>query len=129
VQVKGTASTGALLVVLAIAAIGNLAWSGSAAAASRTGTVIGTAMPCIGGIVTFDRPRSFNVHVALFRDGKFVESRKVIDLLGSSNRTVEQRFTFKVPAGTYSVDSPADRRTVLVKPGVTTKVTLQNDCT
>jgi hypothetical protein len=137
VHVSRTAGTWlALLTVLAIGAMGNLAWSGGAMAAPRTGTLIGTASPCTGLPRTPTSPlKTWRVQVVLHQGKKVVGRRTVIDSW-RSGRATKPTFTFRVSAGTYVVSSPypphrfevTRNTTVIIEAGKTTKVTLPNIC-
>ncbi len=133
-HVTRTARTrSALLVVLAV---GSFAWSGSATAASRTGTLMGTAAPCTGlPRSQTSPPKTWRVHVVLLKGAKVVGRRTVIDSWRPGHSTKRQSFTFRVPAGTYVVSSPfphkfevTSHKTVVIEAGKTTKVTLPNVC-
>ena len=121
-----------LLVVLAV---GNFAGSGSATAASRIGTLVGTAAHCTGyPRLSTDPPRTWRVRVVLEEGTKIVGRRTVTDSWRSGHNT-ERPFTFRVPAGTYVVASPppqkyvvSSRKTVVIEAGKTTKVKLSNIC-
>ncbi len=101
----------------------------SATAASRTGTLMGTAFPCTGVAASqTGPPKTWRVHVVLQRGTKVVGCRTVIDSWKPRHSTQLQPFTFRVPAGSYLVSAPPFHRTVVIEAGQTTKVTLPNVC-
>jgi hypothetical protein len=98
-----------------------MVWALSACTApnSGTGTIAGTAQPCIGPYI----PHAHYVvrFVRVSAGTRTVALRK--------NLTTPFRFTFTVPPGTYKVSAPADGSTdVHVHRGQTARVSLRNTC-
>lgn len=132
-RVTRTAGTAlVLLVVLAVDVVGSLAWSGGATAAPSTGTLTGTAYQSTCFTRPHTRaPQTWRVHVVLQQGTKVVGRRTVIYSLRSGHSTerpFERPFTFRVPAGTYVVSGADSQKTVVIKAGETTKVTLHYTC-
>lgn len=126
-RVTRTAGTAlVLLVVLAVDAVGTLAWVGKAVAAPRIGTVTGTAAPCVG--LPPSVGETWKVDVTMRHGTKVIGMRTVTDSLRVGRRLAEGHFTFTEPAGTYVVKTAAATQTVVIKPGETVTVALRDDC-
>ena len=92
-----------------------------------TGTVTGTAAPCIGPPPSENQ--KWMVHVTLRRGTKVVGRRTVTDSFSAGEKLTLGRFAFTEPEGTYvvvGVDNAT--QTVIVKPGKIVRVALPNNC-
>ena len=115
----------ALLGAVTTATIGIMAFPANATASPHTGTLMGTASPCITTAPTDGE--TFAVHVVLRRGTKVVGTRTVTDVYGDGDGMTTEIFTFKEPAGTYVVTGAATtKKAVVIKKGKTVWVALRS---
>ena len=105
--------------VLLLLAAMVLALSACTASNHGTGTISGTAQPCIGPYIA---PARYTVRFVRVSAGtRTVALRK--------NLTTPFRFTFTVPPGAYQVSAPGDGSTdVHVRRGEVVRVSLRSMC-
>lgn len=99
---------------------------------ANVGILMGTAIPCSPPPAP-GTSHTWTAHVVLRHGGKVVGSRNVTDSMSDGSepnqRTIDQPFSFREPAGTYTIYGPnTTKLTVVIRSRTTTGVTLERFC-
>ncbi len=109
-------------------AIGVLVSACGGGASATTGTVKGTATPCIPPSLN-NVSRAWDIEVVLRRGPTVIARRTVLDTKAAGERVIDQIFSFTEPPGSYSLSgvSPSGQP-VVIKAGATSGVELTAHC-